>query len=158
MLKNFNFGNLVTEQEVVRGLLTSKDNTEHTLAFIREIRNINIKLFTHSAKFIDINFAARKVDEEAQSMLSLLRDVKVCFLFSIISYLIRFINFELFKVFRALDAANIIPYSIEWSDNEGINKVDHASYLKEFSETFYVRIVDLIERAISKQMKLCQNK
>ncbi len=57
--------------------MNAKDNVEHTLAFIREIRNINVKLFTHSAKFIDINFAARKVDEEAQSMLSLLRDIKV---------------------------------------------------------------------------------
>jgi hypothetical protein len=80
------------------------------------------------------------------------------FSFSIVFNLFRFINFKIFKVFRALDAASIIPYSIEWSDNEGINKVDHASYLKEFAETFYVRIVDLIERAISKQMKLCQNK
>ena len=70
-------GFLVTEQEVVRGLLFAKNNTDHTLAFIREIRNINIKLFTHSAKFIDINFGARKVDDEAQKMLSLLRDVKV---------------------------------------------------------------------------------
>ena len=57
--------------------MNAKDNVEHTLAFIRELRNINVKLFTHSAKFIDINFAARKIDEEAQSMLSLLRDVKV---------------------------------------------------------------------------------
>ena len=61
----------------MRGLLFAKNNTDHTLAFIREIRNINIKLFTHSAKFIDINFGARKVDDEAQKMLSLLRDVKV---------------------------------------------------------------------------------
>ena len=67
----------MTEQEVVRGILFSKNNVDHTLAFIREIRNINIKLFTHSAKFIDINFGARKVDDEAQKMLSLLRDVKV---------------------------------------------------------------------------------
>ena len=57
-----------------------------------------------------------------------------------------------------LDAVNIIPYSIEWSDNEGINKVDHASYLLDFGNMFYTRIVDLIERAISKQMKLAQNK
>ena len=61
----------------MRGVLNSKDNTEHTLAFIREIRNINVKLFAHSAKFVDINFAARKIDEEAQTMLSLLRDIKV---------------------------------------------------------------------------------
>lgn len=64
---------------MVRGILNSKDNADHTLAFIREIRNINIKLFSYSAKFIDINFAARKIDEEAQNMLSLLRDVKVEF-------------------------------------------------------------------------------
>jgi hypothetical protein len=127
----------VTEQEVVRGLINSKNNTSHTLAFIREIRNINVKLFTHSAKFIDINFAERKVDTEAQSMLSLLRDVKVP---------------------AALPASSIIPYSIEWSDREGINKDDHASYLKDFGETFYTRIVDLIENAINKQMKLSYNK
>ena len=67
----------MTEQEVVRGILTSKDNTQHCLAFIREITNINIKLFVHSSKFVDINFAAKKIDDEAQKMLSLLRDVKV---------------------------------------------------------------------------------
>lgn len=133
----FLFKYKVTEQEVVRGILNSKDNTEHTLAFIREIRNINVKLFAHSAKFIDINFAARKIDEEAQKMLSLLRDIKVP---------------------QRLDAASIVHYSIEWSDNEGINKNDHGSYLKEFCETFYSRIIELIERAISKQMKLSQNK
>ncbi|CAF0730796.1 unnamed protein product [Brachionus calyciflorus] len=127
----------VTEQEVVRGILNFKNNPDHTLAFIREIRNINVKLFTHSAKFIDINFAARKIDDEAQKMLSLLRDVKVP---------------------EKLIASSIIPYSIEWSDNEGINKEDHAAYLKEFCETFYSRIVELIERAISKRMKLCYNK
>lgn len=151
----------VTEQEVVRGLLFAKNNTDHTLAFIREIRNINIKLFTHSAKFIDINFAARKVDDEAQKMLSLLRDVKVrrhAFqkLNATISRHKK--NSSLEKVPEKLDAGSIIPYSIEWSDNEGINKVDHAAYLKEFAETFYTRIVELIERAISRQMKLTQNK
>jgi hypothetical protein len=121
----------------VRGILISKDNVDHTLAFIREIKNINIKLFTHSAKFIDINFAERKVDTEAQTMLSLLRDVKVP---------------------ERLKASSIIPYSIDWTDNEGINKNEHAAYLKDFSETFYIRIVDLIERAIAGQMKLCSDK
>ena len=44
---------------------------------MREIKNINVKLFQHSSKFVDINFAAKKVDEEAQRMLSQLRDIKV---------------------------------------------------------------------------------
>jgi hypothetical protein len=143
---------------VVRGVLNAKDNTEHTLAFIREIRNINVKLFAHSAKFVDINFAARKVDEEAQQMLSLLRDIKVYFLISINGYWFIKLNAFKIKVPQRLDASSIIHYSIEWSDNEGINKNDHGGYLKEFCETFYSRIIELIERAISKQMKLSQNK
>jgi hypothetical protein len=77
---------IVTEQEVVRGIIESENNTDCTLAFFREIQNINVKLFQHSAKFIDINFAAKNVDEEAQQMLSDLRDVKV----QIILFLILF--------------------------------------------------------------------
>ena len=122
---------------MVRGILNSKDNTEHTVGFIREIKNINIKLFQHSSKYVDINFAARKVDEEAQEMLSLLRDVKVP---------------------EKLDAGSLIYNTIQWSDNEGINKEEHEEYLINFCETFYIRIVQLIERAISKQLKLCHNK
>ena len=56
-----------------------------------------------------------------------------------------------------LDADNIIPYSIDWSDNEGINKTDHRLYLKDFANMFYTRIIDLIDRAISKQSKLAKN-
>ena len=67
--------NLVTEQEVVRGILNAKDRVDHTLAFFRHIDNINIGLFRHSMKFIDI--ASKQVDEEAQRMLSDLRDVRV---------------------------------------------------------------------------------
>jgi hypothetical protein len=57
--------------------LESKNNTEHTIGFLREIKNINVKMFQYSAKFIDINFSKKQVDEEAQLMLAQLRDVKV---------------------------------------------------------------------------------
>ncbi len=67
--------NLVTEQEVVRGILNAKDQVDHTLAFFRHIENINVPLLRHSMKFIDI--ASKQVDEEAQHMLSDLRDVRV---------------------------------------------------------------------------------
>ncbi len=66
---------LVTEQEVVRGILNAKDVVDHTLAFFRHIENINVGLLRHSMKFIDI--AAKQVDTEAQLMLSDLRDVRV---------------------------------------------------------------------------------
>jgi hypothetical protein len=67
--------NLVTEQEVVRGILNAKDREDHTLGFFRHIENINIALLRHSMKFIDI--ASKQIDEEAQRMLSDLRDVRV---------------------------------------------------------------------------------
>jgi hypothetical protein len=71
----------VTEQEVVRGILMSENNTDHTFAFIRKINNINIPLFAHSCKYIDINFAERKIDQEAIDLLADLRDRKVLFIF-----------------------------------------------------------------------------
>lgn len=55
-------------------------------------------------------------------------------------------------------SSSIIHYSIDWTDNEGINKNEHESYLINFCDTFYTRIVDLIEKAIAKQMKITQNK
>ncbi len=73
--KIFIIKNLVTEQEVVRGILKAPDIVDHTLAFFRHIENINIALLRHSMKFIDI--AAKQIDEEAQRMLSDLRDVRV---------------------------------------------------------------------------------
>ncbi len=57
-----------------------------------------------------------------------------------------------------LDAASIVPWSLEWSDNNGINAIDHAEYLKLFGEEFYRRLIELIERALNRRMKLCQNK
>jgi len=81
--------------------------------------------------------AEKKVDQEAVDLLNLLKTVKVP---------------------QKLDAASIIPVSLEWSDNNGINAVDHAEYLKEFGEVFYTRLIELIERALSRRMKLCQNK
>jgi hypothetical protein len=62
------------------------------------------------------------------------------------------------KVPEKLDANSIVRYSIEWSDNEGINKDEHRQYIEEFSNTFYVRIVDLIEKALAKQRILPHNK
>ncbi len=55
--------------------MNAKDREEHTLAFFRHIENINVALLRHSMKFIDI--ASKQIDEEAQRMLSDLRDVRV---------------------------------------------------------------------------------
>jgi len=131
----YNFS--VTEQEVIKGIIRVKNNAEHTLAFIRHINNINIPLLKYSSKFIDINFAEKKVDQEAVDMLADLRDKRLP---------------------EALDAASVVHWNIDWSDNEGINAVDHASYLFKFGETFYSRVVALIELAINKLMKITNNR
>ncbi len=68
---------IVTEQEVIKGIIMVPENVETTFAFIRKINNINIPLFAHSCKYIDINFAERKVDQEAIDMLADLRDKRV---------------------------------------------------------------------------------
>jgi len=71
---NIFIDNIVTEQEVIRGLCEVENNTEFTFAFIRIINNINIPLFAHSCKYIDINFAERKIDQEAVDMMADMRD------------------------------------------------------------------------------------
>ncbi|CAF3624005.1 unnamed protein product [Rotaria sp. Silwood1] len=125
----------VTEQEVVRGILNAKDKVDHTLAFFRHIENINIGLLRHSMKFIDI--VSKQVDEEAQRMLSDLRDVRVQ---------------------AALPETSIIRYTIPWTDDEGINKTFHAEYLENFIETFYTRLVELIDRGVGQQKSLASNR
>ncbi|CAF1410127.1 unnamed protein product [Rotaria sordida] len=125
----------VTEQEVVRGILNAKDRVDHTLGFFRHIENINIGLLRHAMKFIDI--AAKQVDEEAQRMLSDLRDVRVP---------------------AALPESSIIRYTVEWTDEDGLNKNFHAEYLQNFIETFYTRLVELIDRGVSQQKSLSSNR
>ncbi|KAI3386911.1 hypothetical protein SNEBB_004259 [Seison nebaliae] len=122
----------VTEQEVVRGLLKANDNINHTVAYIRIIENINVELFRHSGKFIDLD-PRRQIDAESQMLLSDLRDVRVP---------------------AALSAANIIHYKIPWSDNEGLNRTDHAEYLQSFLTSFYSRVLNLIDKGVVEQRKL----
>ncbi len=131
----YNFS--VTEQEVIKGVFGVRNNTEHVIAFIRNINNINIPMLNHSTKFIDINFADGKIDKEAVDMLADLRDR---------------------RLHAALDKDSIVTSKIEWSDNNGINVFDHANYLLKFGETFYSRVVALIEQAINKLMKITNNK
>jgi hypothetical protein len=54
--------------------------------------------------------------------------------------------------------SSIIRYSINWTDKEGINKNEHAKYIEEFSNTFYSRIIGLIDRALAKQKVYPNNK
>ncbi|CAF4288993.1 unnamed protein product, partial [Rotaria sp. Silwood2] len=132
---NHRYNRSVTEQEVVREILNAKDRVDHTLTFFRNIENINIGLPRHSMKFIDI--VSKQVDEEAQRMLSDLRDVRVP---------------------AALSETSIIRYTVQWTDEDGLNKTFHAEYLQNFIETFYTRLVELIDRSVGQQKSLGSNR
>ncbi|CAF5146892.1 unnamed protein product, partial [Rotaria sp. Silwood1] len=58
----------------------------------------------------------------------------------------------------ALPETSIIRYTIPWTDDEGINKTFHAEYLENFIETFYTRLVELIDRGVGQQKSLASNR
>ena len=62
------------------------------------------------------------------------------------------------KVPAALPESSIIRYTIPWSDEDGLNKTVHAEYLQNFIETFYTRIIELIDRGVGQQKSLAANR
>lgn len=45
---------LVTEREVINGILQANNPNEHCLCYVRQIKNININQTSTASKFIDI--------------------------------------------------------------------------------------------------------
>lgn len=66
---------LVTEREVINGILNVKNTKNHTLGYIRYINNINLQNLKKASLYVDI--INRSVDTEASKLLSDLRDVRV---------------------------------------------------------------------------------
>lgn len=66
---------LVTEREVINGLLDVKNTKNHCLAYIRYINNINLQNLKKASNYVDI--LNRSVDTEASKLLGDLRDVRV---------------------------------------------------------------------------------
>jgi hypothetical protein len=57
-----------------------------------------------------------------------------------------------------LPESSIIRYTVQWSDDDGLNKIVHADYLKDFIETFYRRIIEMIDRGVQKQNTFSANR
>ena len=74
-----------------------------------------------------------QLDTEAQQLLNHLRDVEVP---------------------ERLPKENLFDFRVTWSDNEGINEVDHAVYLEEFCATFEQSVLELIERGVERAQQL----
>lgn len=67
--------NLVTEREVINGILNVKNTKNHCLAYVRYINNINLQNLKKASLFVDI--INRSLDTEAAKLLANLRDERL---------------------------------------------------------------------------------
>lgn len=66
---------LVTEREVINGILNVKNTKNHCLAYVRIINNINLQNLKKASLFLDI--INRSLDSEASRLLANLRDERL---------------------------------------------------------------------------------
>ena len=120
---------LVTEKEIVKGILNVSNANQRALCFFREIDDIKEHLSDGKAsKFIDMKSSATGeavIDDEAETLLNRLKYTRVP---------------------SVLRSQNIFSYRVPWK-SDGINRRDHAEYISKFNEDFH--------RAIQKQIDDC---
>ncbi|MPC31022.1 NACHT and WD repeat domain-containing protein 2 [Portunus trituberculatus] len=119
---------IVTEREVIKGILAVKNTKNHALALVRYINNINLQNLRRAANFIDI--VNRQIDGEAMKLLSDLRDVRLP---------------------ARIESTNYDRYTVEWIGREGLAKETHGEYLQQFCTDFYKGMTKLIDRAMRKE-------
>ncbi|XP_012943969.1 NACHT and WD repeat domain-containing protein 2 [Aplysia californica] len=129
-----NFFMSVTEREVENGILKAADVEEHCLAYIREISNMNTTLLRIASKFVD--FAARSVDGEAQTLLKKLRDEKLP---------------------AKLPASSTARFTVDWSGKDGIDEELHKDYFEKFCAHFYENVIKLVDRAMAKHARMAND-
>ncbi|KAI6183552.1 hypothetical protein M3Y97_00500900 [Aphelenchoides bicaudatus] len=120
----------VTEREVINGILKAPNPNEHCLCYVRQIKNININQTSTASKFIDI--VHKQINQEAQNLLSILRDERVP---------------------EVLRSQNIRKSCVEWAGREGMDPRFHADYIKEFLSDFYSSITNMVDAAMRKHSK-----
>jgi hypothetical protein len=121
---------LVTEKEIIDGILSANDANERTLCFLRDIVDIREHLNDEKAsKYIDLisdgNGRPATIDDEANQLLDRLKNDRLP---------------------AALTSANIFKYNVHWSSN-GIDRKMHATYIEQFNNDVY--------QAVKKQIDQC---
>jgi hypothetical protein len=99
------------------------------LFFTREIEDIkdHIKTNTRLAKrFIDLN-DDETVDTDAQNLLSVLSE----------------------KIRSTMPATNFFNFKVKWDPNKGVTRATHPDYMKNFGNTFYNAVKQLIDQNAS---------
>jgi len=120
---------IVTEKEIVNGILSASNANQRTLCFLREIDDIHHHLSDNKAsKFIDLHYSNDGqpiIDQEAEHLLTRLKNTRIP---------------------NVLQSNNIFSYKVRWT-SDGINRRDHAEYIAQFNDDFY--------RAIKQQIDCC---
>lgn len=121
---------VVTEKEIVKGILDAPNANERALCFFREIEDIDDHLSDGKAsKYIDmksISTGESVIDSEAETLLNRLKNVRIP---------------------KKLQSKNIFSYRVRWKP-DGINRRDHADYISQFNEDFHRAIQEQIDHCI----------
>lgn len=125
---------LVTEKEIINGILNSKDANERTLCFLREIVDIRDHLSDDKAsKYIDMTSSSPPtIDEEAEKLLDRLKNNRIP---------------------ATLKASNIFKYKVNWS-SKGITRQDHREYIETFNNDFYEAMKAQIDRCVQSRLSV----
>lgn len=99
------------------------------MCFFRDIENLQQNIHHHRAlKFVDLlpveNGSPAEIDTDAHDRLKLLRDNDIP---------------------QKLSNDNIVRLSTQWSDSGGINLADNNEYLEKLAQTFYNKMIWLID-------------
>ena len=127
---------IVTEKEIVNGILSASNANQRTLCFLREIVDIQSHLADSKAsKFIDLQYSADgqpSIDQEAEHLLNRLKKTRIP---------------------TVLQPNNIFSYRVPWTSN-GINRQDHADYIAQFNDDFYKVIKEQIDRCVQSRVMI----
>jgi len=133
-LYDISFYIIVTEKEIVNGILSASDVNQRTLCFLREIDDIHNHLSDNKAsKFIDVHYSNDGkpiIDQEAENLLNRLKHTRIP---------------------NALQSSNIFSYNVRWTAN-GINRRDHAEYITQFNDDFYNALKQQIDSCVKSRI------
>lgn len=137
VLKFFFFFNLVTEDEIRRGIIKANEQDKHCFWFKRVITDINDNIAdSNTGKFIDKTWGnPSSVDESAQQLLNKLREKDLP---------------------EALTNSNVIQYDVKWHGN-GIDpsaSQEHAQYIEKLCTDFYDTLTKRINRGIEEDQSI----
>ncbi|CAF4641417.1 unnamed protein product [Rotaria sp. Silwood2] len=127
---------IVTEKEIVKGILSVSDANQRTLCFLREIDDIYDHLSDNKvSKFIDLHYSNDGkpiIDHEAEQLLNRLKYTRIP---------------------NALQSNNIYSYKVHWKP-DGINRRDHIEYIAQFNDDFYNAIKQQIDCCVKSRIMI----